>query len=107
MKKREWPALKLALIFFIIVIIALILSFIFVGGIIGLLLGLTLFGCSIAGTVFSIIVIKQKKLAFGITFLVLFSIILLLFIAGVVIGVTNQMQTQQASIVGEVIANII
>jgi len=98
---------RLTLIFFIIVILALILNFFIVGGIYGLLLGLTQIGFSIAGFVLSIILIKQKKLGFGITFLALFSIVLFLFIIGVLMGVTNPNPAQEPSLVGQVIANII
>lgn len=94
-------------IFFIIVIVALILNVFIAGGIFGLLLGLTQLGFSIAGLVLSIMLVKRRKLGLGITFLILFSLFLLLFVAGVYMGVTNQIQSPETSLVGQVIANII
>lgn len=99
---------KLTILLFSIVIVALILNVFITGGIFGLLLGLIQIGVSIAGVVLSIILIKRRKLRMGITFLILFSIVLLLFVVSILTAViTTQLQSQGTSLAGQVIANII
>lgn len=79
------PRLKerLTIAFVVIVILAFILNVFIAAGIFGLLLGLTQIVFSLAGLVLSIILVKQRKFGLGITSLILFSIVLLMFAVGI------------------------
>lgn len=77
---------KLTLVFLIIVVISFILNVFVNVQVYGYLLGLVQVGFSIAGLVFSIILIKRKRFVFGLTFLTFFLVVLLYYIASILLA---------------------
>ncbi|MCF7861863.1 hypothetical protein K9M79_06475 [Candidatus Woesearchaeota archaeon] len=103
------PTRKKAIIFFSIVVISFLVD-IFVPFLpIKIFAALSYFAFSIVVLVYSIKLIKLKDYGFGITFLVLSSLILLLFLLSFIVGfMIGLMQGfQAASITGNVVANAI